>query len=56
MQGRELITFQIPGTSLWGIKFSGGGHTPHTLQGSYTTEGLALQAIERYKEIASAGK
>lgn len=45
---RPLIVYNIPQTSLWGIKFQGGGFTPLPLQGAYTNPANAQKAIDKY--------
>lgn len=46
---KELKVIKIENTSLFGLKFVGGGELPAKLSGWYTNPQLALKAVADYK-------
>lgn len=49
--GKKILAYNIPGTSLVGLKFSSGGQIPVALRGGYTSLRYAEKAAQRYLEL-----
>lgn len=47
---REFRVERIKATTLWIIKYEGGGPVPLPLRGMYTTESAAYRALDKFKQ------
>ena len=46
--GKQLGLYRVANTSLYGIRFEGGGEIPDSLSGRFTNTDLAFEAIAGY--------
>lgn len=45
---KRLTVINPPNSAMWQIKYEGGGEVPDELKGMYTSEGKAIQDINRF--------